>query len=130
MNADHEKAPSNVSEQTAPRSAASDQPSSAGSMPNRAASLDDASDQPSSASSASNSATAANAAPNRTRPVLNRVIFALLTLVLGGLAGAFVWVFFFLLNHGINLFWHVLPEHIGAWWWPLAVCLVGGVAKI
>lgn len=43
--------------------------------------------------------------PNRTRPVLNRVIFALLTLVLGGLAGAFVWVFFFLLNHGINLFW-------------------------
>ena len=65
---------------------------------------------------------------NRTRPVLNRVIFALLTLVLGGLAGAFVWVFFFLLNHGINLFWHVLPEHIGAWWWPLAVCLVGGVA--
>ena len=30
---------------------------------------------------------------NRTRPVLNRVIFALLTLVLGGLAGAFVWVF-------------------------------------
>lgn len=66
--------------------------------------------------------------PNRTRPVLNRVIFALLTLVLGGLAGAFVWVFFFLLNHGINLFWHVLPEHIGAWWWPLAVCLVGGVA--
>lgn len=66
--------------------------------------------------------------PNRTRPVLNRVIFALLTLVLGGLAGAFVWVFFFLLNHGINLFWHVLPERIGAWWWPLAVCLVGGVA--
>lgn len=48
--------------------------------------------------------------PNRTRPVLNRVIFALLTLVLGGLAGAFVWVFFFLLNHGINLFWHVLPS--------------------
>ena len=30
--------------------------------------------------------------PNRTRPVLNRVIFALLTLVLGGLVGAFVWV--------------------------------------
>ena len=29
--------------------------------------------------------------PNRTRPVLNRVIFALLTLVLGGLAGA--WLF-------------------------------------
>lgn len=110
MSGDHEKAPSNASEQTAPRSAASDQPSSAGSMPNRVASLDDASDQPSSASSASNSATAASAAPNHTRPVLNCVIFALLTLVLGGLAGAFVWVFFFLLNHGINLFGTCCPS--------------------
>lgn len=60
-------------------------------------------------------------------PLLNRAIFALLTIVIGGVAGAFVWLFFFLLNHGIELFWHVLPEHIGAWWWPLAVCLLGGV---
>lgn len=48
--------------------------------------------------------------PNRTRPVLNRVIFALLTLVLGGLAGAFVWVFFFLLNHGITSFGTCCPS--------------------
>lgn len=60
-------------------------------------------------------------------PVLNHILFAVFTLVLGALAGAFVWLFFFLLNHGIQLFWHDLPARIGAWWWPLAFCLVGGV---
>lgn len=61
-------------------------------------------------------------------PVLNRVIFALFTLMIGALAGAFVWLFFFLMNHGIDLLWRKLPESIGAWWWPLLVCLIGGVA--
>lgn len=67
--------------------------------------------------------------PSKTkkRPVLNRAIFAILTLLIGALAGAFVWLFFFLLNHGIDLFWHVLPSHIGAWWWPLVICTIGGV---
>lgn len=61
-------------------------------------------------------------------PVLNHVIFAVLTLAIGGVAGLFVWAFFFALDHGIELFWHVLPEQVGAWWWPLLVCPLGGVA--
>ena len=60
-------------------------------------------------------------------PVLNHILFAFFTLVIGALAGAFVWLFFFLLNHGIQFFWHDLPARIGAWWWPLAFCLLGGV---
>lgn len=62
------------------------------------------------------------------RPVLNHILFALFTIIIGALAGAFVWLFFFLLNHGIQFFWHDLPARIGAWWWPLAFCLLGGVA--
>ena len=65
--------------------------------------------------------------PKPSNRLLSRAVFALLTIAIGALAGAFVWLFFFLLNHGISLFWHVLPVHIGAWWWPLAICLVGGV---
>ncbi len=61
------------------------------------------------------------------RPVLNHILFALFTIIIGALAGAFVWLFFFLLNHGIQFFWHDLPARIGAWWWPLAFCLMGGV---
>lgn len=61
------------------------------------------------------------------RPVLNHILFALFTIIIGALAGAFVWLFFFLLNHGIQFFWHDLPACIGAWWWPLAFCLLGGV---
>lgn len=80
------------------------------------------------ASSAPAPASAAEAAPAPKHPVLNRVIFAVLTLVIGGVAGLFVWVFFFVLDHGIELFWHVLPERVGAWWWPLLVCPLGGVA--
>lgn len=62
------------------------------------------------------------------RPVLNHILFALFTIIIGALAGAFVWLFFFLLNHGIQFFWHDLPARIGAWWWPLAFCLLGGMA--
>lgn len=61
------------------------------------------------------------------QPNIQRGIFALMAILIGGLAGAAVWLFFFLLNHGIELFWHVLPDKIGAWWWPLLICVLGGV---
>lgn len=61
-------------------------------------------------------------------PLINRVLFAVFALVFGGVAGLAVWLFFFLMNLGIGFFWHALPQRIGAWWWPLLVCPLGGVA--
>lgn len=65
--------------------------------------------------------------PAPKHPILNHILFALFTIVIGGIAGACVWLFFFLLNNGLAFFWHELPAQIGAWWWPLFICLIGGV---
>lgn len=68
---------------------------------------------------------------DKRHPIFNRIIFALFTLLIGAFAGAFVWCFFFLLNHGINFIWHVIPKEIlspiNAWWWPMAICTIGGL---
>ncbi|NHM15945.1 chloride channel protein [Eggerthellaceae bacterium zg-887] len=55
------------------------------------------------------------------------IVYLVVAIVLGAMAGALTWVFFFLMNTGIEFLWVRLPEAIGAWWWPLPVCLVGGV---
>lgn len=57
-------------------------------------------------------------------------LYALAVILLGALAGAFCWVFFFLMDNGIELLWDALPSAIAAdaWWWPLPMCLVGGLA--
>lgn len=84
-------------------------------------------------SSESQSASCNNLDPLRAKrhPIVNRVIFALFTLVIGALAGAAVWLFLFLLNHGINLIWDFIPNtafaSINTWWWPLVICSLGGI---
>lgn len=61
--------------------------------------------------------------------IAKRVIYILVTIVLGAVAGAVCWVFFFLMNNGIALLWTALPNAVcpGQIWWPLAVCMVGGL---
>lgn len=83
-------------------------------------------------SPASQSASRNNRDPRIKRhPIVNRIIFALFTIIIGALAGAAVWLFLFLLNHGINLIWDTIPNtalaHINTWWWPLVICSLGGI---
>ncbi len=40
----------------------------------------------------------------------NRVFFALFTILFGAFAGAFAWAFFFLMNIGIDVLWHRVPN--------------------
>lgn len=57
------------------------------------------------------------------------VIYALAILLLGFIAGAICWLFFFLMGKGIALIWDILPSVLGldVWWWPLPICLIGGL---
>lgn len=71
------------------------------------------------------------AAPERLSGA-RRIVFALFTIAFGAFAGAFVWLFFFLMNGGIRLLWEVLPAALAsaglpAMFYPLPFCLVGGV---
>ena len=58
-------------------------------------------------------------------------LFGVLTVALGGFAGAFAWAFFFLMNLGIDLLWVKAPaaleaQGLPAVVYPLAFCLAGG----
>ncbi len=73
----------------------------------------------------------------------NRVFFLLCVLVTGSLAGAFVWLFFFLMNKGITFLWQTVPGWISSLTaeslpvlsqgpfgfvpFPLIVCVLGGL---
>ena len=80
--------------------------------------------------------------PNFAKP-FNRVFFLVCVLVTGALAGAFVWLFFYLMGIGISFLWSTLPAWIGSITkdvfpvlsqgpfgflpYPLFVCLLGGL---
>lgn len=60
-------------------------------------------------------------------------LFALVTIALGVLAGAFAWGFFFLMNAGIGLLWETIPDALGqagfpAVFYPIVFCTAGGLA--
>lgn len=58
----------------------------------------------------------------------NRSLFIVAVILTGSIAGAFVWLFFFLMNLGIELLWHTLPAALGSpFYFPLIVCLIGGL---
>ena len=75
---------------------------------------------------------------------MNRVLFIGCVIVTGALAGAFVRLFFFLMDLGIEFIWDTLPHFLGAMAsgvlpgidaghfgfvaYPLIVCLLGGLA--
>ena len=80
--------------------------------------------------------------PDLAKPV-NRVYFLLCVVATGAIAGAFVWLFFFLMDKGIGLIWSAVPQaacaRIEAAFpdftlgpvlpalYTLALCLVGGL---
>lgn len=73
----------------------------------------------------------------------NRVFFLLCVLITGSLAGAFIWLFFFLMNKGIAFLWQTVPGLISSLTaeslpvlsqgpfgfvpFPLIVCVLGGL---
>lgn len=73
----------------------------------------------------------------------NRVFFLLCVLITGSLAGAFIWLFFFLMNKGIAFLWQTVPGWISSLTaeslpvlsqgpfgfvpFPLIVCVLGGL---
>jgi H+/Cl- antiporter ClcA len=65
------------------------------------------------------------------RKVAVGAAYALALVVLGGMAGAFCWLFFLVMDWGIDLVWEVLPGALGGGeapaWWPLPACVAGGV---
>lgn len=59
--------------------------------------------------------------------------FALVAVLLGAFAGAFVWAFFFLMSLGMGFLWDVVPAWLAAAGlpavlYPLAFCVAGGAA--
>lgn len=46
---------------------------------------------------------------------------------LGALIGGILWLFFFLMNRGLDILWNVLPSELGFNLYPLALCTAGGV---
>lgn len=61
-----------------------------------------------------------------------RFLFVVLTIAFGAFAGAFTWVFFFLMNSGIHLLWDVVPTQLEHWGlpavaYPVLFCALGGL---
>ena len=59
-------------------------------------------------------------------PLRNHVIFLTAVLLIGAVAGAFVWAFLFIMNTCIDLLWHTLPAAIDFKFLPLVICIIGG----
>ncbi len=58
----------------------------------------------------------------------NLFLYVLLAAVLGAAAGALVWALLRIMNLGIELVWHTLPEYVGNYTvYTIAVCLLGGL---
>lgn len=58
----------------------------------------------------------------------NLVLYVLLSAVLGALAGGLVWILLKIMNLGIDLVWHTIPEQIGnTAVYTICVCLLGGL---
>ncbi len=63
----------------------------------------------------------------RTHPA-RVLLYLVFVLVVGAISGAFVWVFFLVMNTGIDLLWTALPTALGSpWFYSLIVCIIGGV---
>ena len=54
------------------------------------------------------------------------ILFVLYTIVIGAITGLLIWAFLWLMNMGINLLWHVLPEKLSIPFYTIIVCTIGG----
>ncbi len=57
----------------------------------------------------------------------SKLVFLLYSVLLGGIVGAIVWTFLRVMNLGITLLWHTIPEKAEIPFYTLIVCTVGGV---
>lgn len=55
------------------------------------------------------------------------IVYLIFVLVLGFIAGALVWAFFFVMDRGIAFLWERIPALISAVWYPPALCALGGI---
>lgn len=64
------------------------------------------------------------------KKIINLFIFALMSFVMGGFAGAFIWLVLQAMSSGIAIFWDYLPSYLGAedmFAYNLIICVLGGV---
>ncbi|MBQ3285464.1 MAG: chloride channel protein [Ruminococcus sp.] len=57
----------------------------------------------------------------------NSILFLLYTIILGAIVGAIIWAFLRVMNLGIELIWHIVPEQLNFPLYTLCVCTVGGL---
>lgn len=57
----------------------------------------------------------------------NYLLFLIFALVLGGIAGGVVWIFFLLMNGGLTLLWDWIPSLIQIPFYPVLCCGIGGM---
>ena len=59
--------------------------------------------------------------------ILNPALFMISLFITGALAGAFVWLFFFLMGIGLDFIWHTVPEYFNITYLPIILCAMGGL---
>lgn len=57
----------------------------------------------------------------------NSLLFLLFSFVIGAGAGLFIWTFFRIMNFGIHLLWHVIPNYISIPFYTIILCTIGGL---
>lgn len=55
------------------------------------------------------------------------LVMCLVVACLGGVIGGITWLLLFLLNHGIELLWSVIPAYMNFTLYPLVICALGGL---
>ena len=61
------------------------------------------------------------------KKIKNKIIFIIYTIILGGLTGLIIWTFLKVMNLGIGFLWEYLPEKMNFKYYPLIICLIGGI---
>lgn len=75
---------------------------------------------------------AKNVQPAAVKKARNVILFSVYVILIGALAGAITWFFFFLMGFGIDFLWKQVPEFLSeqglpALLYPLFFCLIGDV---
>ena len=57
----------------------------------------------------------------------NNIVLTSYTVLIGLIAGLIIWSFITVMNLGIHFFWEYIPEAINFNYYPIVVCLIGGL---
>ena len=55
------------------------------------------------------------------------LVMMLVVGLLGAVIGGVTWLLLFLLNHGIDFLWSIIPESVDLTFYPLMICALGGL---